>query len=472
MGSPVLYPTVTKYEGTTSANAGKTVSDFAITIDPNNFPPEFVNSGNYGQISNAWHQGELLDETSYKNVTGQYFPVSKSYYQYGMFNYRTDTAILFKQFKQFIKICNCYTDTSGPVPNGTPPGQGFFSVYAYVIKSGAYKKTAETKVLYDQQNPSGIIASVTTTQYQNPANLYPTQITVTTSDTNVNKITRLKYPQDTTDVVSTAMVARNMLTPVLQSKTTKSVAGTETPLFTVQTTYKQLGNLIVKDTVKASTGSLAPESRLVFNRYDAYGHIIVQQKTGDTKHSYIWDYQSVYPIAEVINADSVNIAYTSFEADGSGNWSIGSALRNTNSGITGQQSYNLSNGACTKTGLTTTNPYTVSYWSNTGSSFSVTGSTSVKQGKTINGWTYFEHQVTGTGTVTVSGSSNIDELRLYPTGALMSTSTYTPLIGISSQCDAGNKIIYYEYDGLGRLKDIKDQDGNIIKTIQYHYQGQ
>jgi YD repeat-containing protein len=32
-------------------------------------------------------------------------------------------------------------------------------------------------------------------------------------------------------------------------------------------------------------------------------------------------------------------------------------------------------------------------------------------------------------------------------------------------------VTYYYYDGFGRLKWIKDQDGNIIKTFQYHYLG-
>ena len=48
--------------------------------------------------------------------------------------------------------------------------------------------------------------------------------------------------------------------------------------------------------------------------------------------------------------------------------------------------------------------------------------------------------------------------------------TYAPLIGMTSECDADNRITYYFYDTLGRLKWIKDQDGNIVKTIQYHFQ--
>ena len=188
-------------------------------------------------------------------------------------------------------------------------------------------------------------------------------------------------------------------------------------------------------------------------------------------NAYIWDYQNQQPIAKATNAPVSQIAYTSFEANGSGSWTIGSSARDTGS-ITGAQCYNLNNGACSRSGLTSTNSYVVSYWTKTGSSYTVSGNTAVVQGKTIGGWTYFEHTVSGVSTLTVSGAGDIDELRLYPTTAQMTTYTYTPLVGMTSQCDADNRVTYYQYDALGRMKVVLDQDHNVIKTVQYHYQGQ
>jgi YD repeat-containing protein len=66
----------------------------------------------------------------------------------------------------------------------------------------------------------------------------------------------------------------------------------------------------------------------------------------------------------------------------------------------------------------------------------------------------------------------IDELRLYPANAQMTTYTYSPLKGMTSNCDVDSRVIYYNYDGLGRLRYTRDQDGNILKTIEYHYQQQ
>jgi YD repeat-containing protein len=54
----------------------------------------------------------------------------------------------------------------------------------------------------------------------------------------------------------------------------------------------------------------------------------------------------------------------------------------------------------------------------------------------------------------------------------MTTLTYEPMIGATSQCDPNNRIIYYEYDAFGRLALIRDQDRNVVKKICYNYNGQ
>lgn len=232
-----------------------------------------------------------------------------------------------------------------------------------------------------------------------------------------------------------------------------------------------LPNVTLPSIVQFATLNNPLESRLQFDQYDVHGNILEQQKTNDIIDSYVWDYDSTYPIAEVTNASQTDIAYTSFEADGKGNWTFSGTPSNAGGAITGNQSYSLSTGgSISKSGLTSATKYIISYWSK--GSVSVSGGTQTNSitGKTINGWTYHEVMVTGTTSVSISGSTYIDELRLYPSDAQMVTYTYEPLIGMTSQCDVDNKIQYYEYDALGRLQDIKDQDGNIIRTFEYHYQ--
>jgi YD repeat-containing protein len=98
-------------------------------------------------------------------------------------------------------------------------------------------------------------------------------------------------------------------------------------------------------------------------------------------------------------------------------------------------------------------------------------------------------QVTGADYATISGLVNqsvldnplstelqirneLNNIRtgLANTKALVTTYTYRPLIGISSQTDPNGRTIYYEYDSFNRLSIIRDQDNNIIKKIDYKYQ--
>jgi hypothetical protein len=53
--------------------------------------------------------------------------------------------------------------------------------------------------------------------------------------------------------------------------------------------------------------------------------------------------------------------------------------------------------------------------------------------------------------------------------ALISTFVFEPLIGMKSSADSKNMITYYEYDNFQRLKNIKDQNNQIVKNYQYNY---
>lgn len=67
--------------------------------------------------------------------------------------------------------------------------------------------------------------------------------------------------------------------------------------------------------------------------------------------------------------------------------------------------------------------------------------------------------------------SQLNSLRTIPK-ALVTTYSYKPLVGMTTQADPQGKTTYYEYDSFQRLKDLKDYQGNILKTWDYHYKGQ
>jgi YD repeat-containing protein len=56
--------------------------------------------------------------------------------------------------------------------------------------------------------------------------------------------------------------------------------------------------------------------------------------------------------------------------------------------------------------------------------------------------------------------------------AMIYVYTYKPLVGMTSETDPNGVTTYYEYDSLGRLWRVYDQDLKIIKEYNYHYQNQ
>ena len=54
------------------------------------------------------------------------------------------------------------------------------------------------------------------------------------------------------------------------------------------------------------------------------------------------------------------------------------------------------------------------------------------------------------------------------TKALVTTYTYLPLIGMSSQVDPAGVVTFYEFDNHGRLVLVRDQNQNIVKKYSYN----
>lgn len=245
----------------------------------------------------------------------------------------------------------------------------------------------------------------------------------------------------------------------------ESVYSNGTELSRNKINYGIYNNRYLPASIEKSFNGLPLENEVIFNQYDAGGNLLQYTGRNGVRSVFLWNYNNQYVIAEAKNATIDQTAYTSFEGADWGGWSMtpGSVVVTNTNAITGR---NTINGGVQKN--VPADNYVVGVWS--------TGNTSINGQlqtqtpvKTVGSWRYFEILLTNVTTVTVTGD-NIDEVKLHPENAQMTTYTYDPLVGVTSQCDATGRITYYEYDGFGRLKTIRDEDKNILKTFDYQFQ--
>lgn len=493
-GVPVAYEWVTEYAGNDSAVLGKTVYHFKDIPDD-----IYYLEGSYGgynaykgyALTHYYERGQPLSKKYYKRLSsGGFQPVQEETYLYNDTSFHRKVyfgGLIFNQ--QIVRNKGTGYNDNLSDDHYYLSDYDFYYSNSYIATDDNYM-TAKSTITYDPNDSTKYAQTLTTIAYGNFIHQQPTTIT-TTNSKNETEVVSMKYPGDfgatyTGSPILDSMLAKNMQTAPIEKWLTINKSSGNLVLKGNVNTYKQLSNgLIVPDQQKElfsagglssyaptyiSSGTLQTDSHyqpvIYYDDYDSYGNFVQLHKANDTKLSYIWDYNSAYPVAQVTNADSASIAYTSFEADGKGNWSFSGAASSDATSPTGKNCYNLSGGSITKSGLTS-NTYIVSYWGKSGSA-SVNSGSPTRTGRSAGSWTYYEHEITGTS-ITISGSVYIDEVRLYPKTAQMITSTFKPLVGMTSQCDANNRITYYEYDNINRLSLVRDQDHNILKKMDYNY---
>ncbi|MBN8852871.1 MAG: hypothetical protein J0H07_13515 [Sphingobacteriales bacterium] len=518
-GSPVGYTDVTEQD-IDAAGTDKGFTSYSFT-----FTPDVLNAFVFDRY--YWPGGSILNPSTplnsyeykrglplYTNVfkkrtDGSYIRIKSITNSYE-FNdndstrrFNTMTGMRVKKMRTVNYPCGTYYNgLIFPSTSNTDLPVDFAYAY-YNLITGWVQKTATTEVVYDD-NGNNPLSSTTSYTYGNNSHLLVTGTDTYDSKGNLISV-KNKYPDDFSGVTaadntsagikllqqrsiqdkvieSSTYLTNGINQPVLRSSTF-SVYNPLVPFLDKVIAIENQAPMTDFTAATVQGGAIVADSRYkiqaYFDSHDRYGNLLQAHKANDIYQTYMWDYDSAYPVAKIVNAGINEIAYTSFETSANGNWTVPSMARDSiHNAVTGQKSYYLNNGNITKTGLSSSVTYVVSYWSgNNSNAYAIPGTLSgfPVKGKTItiNGtsWTYYMHKITGQTSVTISGSGSIDELRLYPAQAQMTTYTYQPLVGMTSACDIGNRITYYEYDGFQRLKRIRDQDYNIIKSIDYQYQG-
>lgn len=490
----VMYPQVTEYIGTPGTNVGRT--DYTFT-DASDAVSDASQAGSLVYLSSFFARGQLLTKKEFISLgSGVYQPVMLTTNTYSAFGepvqYNNVGLTVYKRF---------YNEGASNITNPILPGNAepddtnsYNPLYYAIISADNYLTSTVINV-YDTNDTTKKTTSTVNYYYDNITHQQITRTYHVDSKGNTH-VSVNRYPADYTSgyTIIDSMVNRNMQAEVIEKyDTLKNAATGVNAIVSGQLNqYKEgLGGGYTVVPAKISTlsvtqpianftpsavasGSFTSDSRYVqmisFDQYDPYNNILQYTPRNSTPVAVFWDYQNDLPVAQVKNAvnSTVTVAYTSFEADGKGNWLFTGAPVNDPTAPAGTMVYPLTAGSINSYTLSGSAPYVLSYWSNNGPATVYAGS--YLTGTPLNsrnGWTYYEYQVPAGTYVLISGTTSIDELRLYPAAAQMSTYAYDPS-GVRTMADTKGSANYFEYDFFQRLKNVKDWNGNIVKNYGYH----
>jgi hypothetical protein len=460
-GQMIRYTDVTEYYDT-SLTTFKT--EYTFSINPPYLAVPASDHFPFGSpVQSDWRSGLLLEKKQYEKQSSTYRLLFDEQYYYGGYAGISTTNAGFRV---------------APLPYGGTDGipQSYaFSYYSFQSEWYLQDSSRAIQYAYDASTP---IAQETLTKkfYNAHYTLFKTQVR-----NSRNQVMEAKtwYPYDFNNVsgYNISSLLANGITeiPIRQERTldSKLVSGIayKYNAYGQPVSVYQYENRNLVDTSAKDPDVITPSLFNLKTSISYDGNSPVEVNATTILNSYIWDNTGSHPIAQIVNAPYATTSFTSFETDGTGNWDFASGgIRNDLGSVTGTAAYTLSTANVERTGLDASKIFLITYWLKNSSGTASVNDTSGIVLLQKNGWTLYQRMIRGTASVTVTGSGVIDELRLYPENAQMISYTYEPMIGLTSQCDANNRVAYYEYDGTGRLLRVRDHDRNIIKSFTYTYQ--
>lgn len=420
--------------------------------------------------------GKLLEKRNY-NDQGQLLQIEKNFFTQTSIG--STSSFTFHSTQQNVKDIYVLAPTSNPAfehfifEYAIPAGPNFSETHCSRTFTGLTKiyclgETAKyNKIqfslprywikhdssLFLQYDGTNFVHVSSKFYYENTDHYQPTRIDKKDSK-GILRTTNLSYPHELqinelSNPAWSNLITNNRITEPIEIRATYA---SNQPDFVQKTEYKGIpvGNntVYVPDVIKLSSGTGPLEPRIRIHQYDNAGNITEISKESDMRTSYIWGYNQTFPIAVVQNALVSEIFHTSFEAGEEGGNSADNDSRTGIKSKTGGYSKLL-------TGLTPNKSYQLTYWQ-----------------KNSGAWGLFSLIIdlnSTTTTYTINLTGQVDEIRFHPVGALMTTYTYTPGLGITSVTDPNNQTTYYEYDAMGRLWLIRDSNKKIIKEHKYNY---
>lgn len=241
------------------------------------------------------------------------------------------------------------------------------------------------------------------------------------------------------------MLDRNQLSKVIGSQKWIKQPKDLQPKITykLQENYRyqdELNQTLLDNVQVAPTGGLL-ETRLSNFRYDTLGNPIYYEQDGIST-SILYDMKGLLPIAQVVNARPEEIFLEDFEDVEAVDYIAA---------FSGVQCHLEDYTLNLPVNFIPDENSIISYWY-----------------RLENKWRFHEESYTPSITNLSLGSA-IDQVRIYPRDAQMQSFTYEHLLGMTSQTDAHNQVIHYQYDNQNRLETVSDEKGDILQYYDYHY---
>lgn len=277
---------------------------------------------------------------------------------------------------------------------------------------------------------------------------------------------------------------------------------------TVRTIYSPFWGKYQPTIIKALIGEASAtnvmKDKAIYYDYDDKGNLMEAFYKNDAHTSYIWGYNGTVPIAVVKNAKPNEILFNSFEENTG--WDAALTAYDATRSHTGKYSGRIDKPTAGEQYSLGTNwlyipmrpvgqtvKYKYSAWVySTGPSaelflFMKTGDcmstpscyfTYVISVTTtvLNKWVLLEGEYDVPYNITFlntridnngGGTVWFDDVRIHPSNSQMSTFTYQPMIGLTSETMPNQQIKKYEYDTYNRLKLVRNGDNAIIRRNQY-----
>lgn len=322
-GSYVGYQIVTEDLG----ENGEIEHNYLTYTDPEGIFP-FPPSNNY-----EWRKGMEMYTRYYAKKNGQLILTREVN--------NADTGVIKAVKRGYKAIRNAaYEPVFFKISSGSPV------IIYYVTSEFHYIKQTRDRV-YDQDDPSKFVETITDYTYDTTHFQLVRVRTSTSSKDSVLRnevIVNKKYPQDysfsgaasgseaqgikklqdlhivnvpieeytyrqkrniSTNAISDERVINGMITAFKSDnpypdKVYRLETNTPISLATYGSGSGLSSNAFIKNT--NSTIANAYKPAVVFNSYDAYGNLTMQQKANDVYTSYLWGYDSTYPVAQVVGA--------------------------------------------------------------------------------------------------------------------------------------------------------------------------